>query len=131
MWNIELPKNERRVAQLQEKLREYYGRLGLKESVPKDPEPTVAVETIERKDTALSGIDTSKIGDDQIDTVYKLVILEQLLTKGAISGWIIIDQMKKLFGPRFKALQFETAFAVIIDYCRTGGARVKGGTGLR
>lgn len=134
MWDIKLPTDERRIIQLRVKLQEYCSRLKSPLGDASEQElATIEVET-DQKDvelTDLNKIDVSKMDAEQMDTVFKIVLLQRLLINGSISGWNIMKELAGHFGRKFNAQQYNQAFAVITDYCQTGGAKVKGGTGLK
>ncbi|MEK9134808.1 MAG: hypothetical protein AAB451_00665 [Patescibacteria group bacterium] len=66
----------------------------------------------------------------QMDTICKKTVLEQLLKNGQIKTWDISLEMAKTYGSGFNVDLFNNACGVIEGYCKTGGANLRGGTGL-
>lgn len=66
----------------------------------------------------------------QMHAICKKIILERLLKEGEINTWNLSLEMAKTYGSDFNLDDFNDACGVIDDYCQTGGANVKGGTGL-
>lgn len=98
---IVLPDSKERQEQLKAKLKEYQGRI--------DPYRHPAL---------------------QMGAICKKTVLERLLKDGKINTWELSEEMSKTYGLDFDAESFDNACAVIKDYCKTGGAHTKGGTGL-
>jgi len=61
----------------------------------------------------------------------KIEVLAELLRKGKVQTREFGRQLAKKYGSGFDFRACNTAFGVIDDYCKTGGANVVGGTGLR
>jgi len=101
---IRLPDDETRVEQLKRKLAEY------KERLRKHP---------------------FRAPEQQMDTICKIAILERLLEKKEASTWELSRELAKQYGSGFSGDWFNNACTVISDYCQTGGAHVRGGTGLK
>lgn len=98
-----LPEDKKRQKQLKIKLAEYKKRL--------DPYCPLEVEM-------------------QMDTICKITVLERLLQDGQIKTWDISLEMAKTYGSGFNVDLFNNACGVIEGYCKTGGANLRGGTGL-
>jgi len=98
---IELPEDETRKRQLEEKLQEYYSRIHL----------YIAPES-------------------QMDAICKAAVLERLLRNGSVDIAALRQELEKKFGTGFQLLSFINACLVIQDYCLTGGKNTRGGTGL-
>lgn len=99
---IIFPKDETRQQQLRDKLIEYRGRI----------DPYLAPER-------------------QMDTIYKIAILERLLHDGRVNIRELSRTMAKTHGSNFDVNLFNNACGVIEDYCKTGGKNLHSGTGLK
>ena len=99
---IVLPENETHKTQLRRKLEEYKGRV----------KPFRAPEL-------------------QMDTIYKMTVLERLLRDGQVNTWELSREIAKTYGSDFDGHAFNNACGVIEDYCETGGQNTNGGTGLQ
>lgn len=70
-----------------------------------------------------SRLNPSAPPEQQLDTVYKKAIATQVLVQGVVSKEEMRKQMLKKYGEGcFDEEAFENAWAVIRDYCLTGGA---------
>lgn len=98
---IILPEDPNRRRQLEAKLEEYKGRL-----------------------------DSDRHPGLQMRGICKKMILERLLRDGQVKTWDFSLELEKTYGPYFDLCDFDMACAVIKDYCETGGANARGGTGL-
>lgn len=98
---ISLPNDETRRKQLQKKLEEYRRRM----------QPYRAPEL-------------------QMENICKIAVLEKLLQNGQVNAWDFSREMAREYGPGFNTNDFSLACTVIDDYCKTGGANLRGGTGL-
>lgn len=98
---ISLPNDETRREQVQKKLKEYRGRM----------QPYRAPEL-------------------QMENICKIAVLERLLRDGQVNTWDFSRKLAEEYGSGFNSNDFSLACAVIDDYCKTGGANLRGGTGL-
>jgi hypothetical protein len=98
---IELPKDEAVVEKLRTKLEEYKTRL-----------------------------QNFKSPEQNIDTVCKVKVLETLLEAGTVDIPALEHEMEEEYGTGFSERAFMNACGVIEDYASTGGAYLRGGTGL-
>ena len=107
---IRLPRDKKRVADLQKKLAEYQ----------------------RRRSDHLSRMDAYKAPEIWFDTdsEHKIAVLSELIKKGRIGTWALSRRLVERFGIHFDVGAYERACTVIEDYCKTGGANVRGGTGL-
>jgi|SRR3989344_1564452 len=111
-FNLELPKNLDVIEALQRKFKEYKQRL--KEQLKEEGVASI-------KDA----IHTPRL----FDTVYKTKLMERLLAAGEIKPDIWED-LRNEYG-NIDGSNLNAAYAVIEDYVKTGGRKVKGGTGLK
>ncbi|MFH1780784.1 MAG: hypothetical protein ABH841_02170, partial [Candidatus Nealsonbacteria bacterium] len=65
----------------------------------------------------------------QMNTAYKIVILERLLRDGQVKISELVREMSEIYA-NFNIDNFQDACAVIDDYCKTGGKNLFDGTGL-
>lgn len=100
---IKLPTDPTRQNQLKEKLQEYKQRL--KNNAHRHPQL-------------------------QMGTICKLAILERLLEKKEVKTWDLSRELAEKYPESYKPHMFDSACAVIDDYCLTGGKNVHGGTSL-
>lgn len=98
---IVLPKDETRLQQLRDKYAEYRAR-----------------------------IDPNRDPKDQMGALCKRTVLANLLSEGEVETDEIRERMRKVHGDTFDERAFANACGVIDDYCRTGGAHIRGGTGF-
>lgn len=98
---IILPKSERRRKQLQAKLEEYKKR-----------------------------VESFRHPGAQMDTTFKIAVLETLLKNERVETWELSQQLASIYRGHFDLKAFDNACAVIKDYCKTGGKKARGGTGL-
>ena len=66
----------------------------------------------------------------QIKTIMKTVVLDRLLQEGRVQRTPLAGELAERFGSAFSQAAFANAWAVIGDYCATGGTQNRGGTGL-
>lgn len=104
---IRLPEDPIRKKQLELKLEEYARRLEEGDDAYRHPELQL------------------KLG---VDARYKHDVLERVLKNGSLNTWEYSRELGK--AGTFHASAFQTACAVIDEYCKTGGERCIGGTGL-
>lgn len=99
---IKLPKDKELVKNLQKKLKEYKKRL------------------------------KEKFSDlYRIDAICKIAVLEPLLQNGIVDTKNLLAELKR-GTPGFEpGDRLDNAYAVIKDYCETGGMNNHGGTGLK
>ncbi|MBU2638976.1 MAG: hypothetical protein KJ955_08440 [Nanoarchaeota archaeon] len=64
-----------------------------------------------------------------MDSLYKSLLLETLLTDGRVDVEAAREQLGKVEG-KVDEYYFTTAVTVIADYCATGGSNCWGGTGI-
>lgn len=98
---ISLPSDEARRKQLQKKLEEYRGRM----------QPYHAPEL-------------------QMENICKIAVLERLLRDGQVNAWDFSRELAEEYDSGFDSNDFSLACAIIDDYCKTGGANLRGETGL-
>ncbi|MBI2633076.1 MAG: hypothetical protein HYW78_01650 [Parcubacteria group bacterium] len=98
---LTLPDDVERVKKLKIKLKEYYKRLM----------PFKAPEL-------------------QLDTICKITILSRLLKEKEIRTRALYHELRIMYGDECEK-PFLNAIGVIDDYCKTGGATVQKGTGLK
>jgi len=98
---IVLTEDETRKKQLQNKLKEYKGRM-----------------------------DPHRAPELQMGTICKIAVLERLLRDRRVNTWDFSKEMVDIYGSGFRMREFNVACAVMEDYCKTGGANLSGGTGL-
>ena len=103
---IVLPQDQSTRKALEDKLKEYKGRIEEKYS-HLDPESMSAVTS--------SG--------------YKIAVLEELFKKGEVDCLKFSLELKEREG-FFNSIKYDKAVFVINDYCATGGSNVFGGTGF-
>lgn len=104
---IETPEDIELVKKLQNKFKEYRGRI--RNEIEQNPN---------RPAELLS------------DTQYKALILEKLLTEGEVNSDMRLEFGTK-FGGFLDMTELQKAWRVIEDYTKTGGKGIKGGTGLK
>jgi len=75
-------------------------------------------------------LDPYKAPELQMDTLCKIEVLKRLLKEGTINAEDLKKEMAQTYGSGFSEGTFLNACNVIEDYCLTGGANMKGGTGL-
>lgn len=110
---IVLPEDELGRRTLKDKLEEYRGRL---EEIKKQ-NPYMHPELIRRISGRGRGLG------------YRIDILESLLEHGELDTHQFSLELKKRDG-FFDVENYNTAVAIIDDYCKTGGKNITGGTGL-
>jgi|GEM_PF-2294453 len=116
---IKLPKDESRKAQLQRKLEEYKTRIKADRPLTRHPELHRIIQQAAWPQVA-----------------FCILILEALFEKGEVNTQnlsVDLSEKAKAAGGLWTtttAAAFETACAIIKDYCETGGAHTHGGTGL-
>lgn len=98
---IFLPMDEVRKQQFRDKLTEYKGRM----------HPYCAPEM-------------------QMNTICKINVMERLLRDGQVNTWELSREMVETYG-NIDVNEFNNACDIIDDYCKTGGANIHGGTGLK
>lgn len=98
---IVLSEDETRKKQLQNKLKEYRGRM-----------------------------DRYQAPELQMGVICKIAVLERLLRDGQVNTWDLSREMADIYGSGFRTREFNVACMVIEDYCKTGGMNLSGGTGL-
>ena len=109
-YKIVLPKDEVLKGKLERKLEEYKGRLEKLDDGYKHPE---------------------LIRRCNIDSEYKIAVLERLLADGEVNTHAVSLELHKKYGI-IDIEAFNNAAGVIEDYCMTGGIKnTYGGTGLR
>lgn len=106
MGIITLPQNDSIKKALEKKLLEYKGRLAEFEGVPLTEGSMVR----------------------QIDSVYKITIIEELFKKGEVDFKEMQTALNEKYG--FLADRYSESFFVINDYCTTCGQNTWGGTGF-
>ncbi len=111
---IVLPEDELGRRTLKDKLQEYRGRL---EEIKKQ-NPNMHPELIRRISVVGGGLG------------YRIDILESLLRDGELDAHQFSLELNRRDG-FLDVGGYNTAAAIVDDYCRTGGKNVKGGTGLR
>ncbi|OGZ20805.1 MAG: hypothetical protein A2654_00235 [Candidatus Nealsonbacteria bacterium RIFCSPHIGHO2_01_FULL_43_31] len=99
---IVLTEDATRKKQLENKLKEYKGRM-----------------------------DPYRAPEMQMGTICKIAVLERLLRDGQVNVWDLSVEMAKTYGSGFGTREFNVACAVMEDYCKTGGKNLSGGTGLK
>lgn len=99
---ILLPHDKKRVELLKKKLEEYRARI----------QPFAAPEA-------------------QMVNTMKIAVLELLLTEGQVDTWEFSRHLAEEYKTNFSVRAYANACSVIEDYCKTGGARCFGGTGLK
>ncbi len=67
--------------------------------------------------------------EEQISTVYKIAVAEQLVAAGEVDTNALAQKLAAKYG-FLDEIKFENACGVIADYVATGGRHVHGGTGL-
>jgi hypothetical protein len=93
--------------------------------------PSEKREQLEKKLLEYSGrLDPYKAPELQMDTLCKIEVLRRLLKEGTINTEDLKKEMARTYGSGFSEGAFLNACNVIEDYCLTGGANLKGGTGL-
>lgn len=113
---IRLPKDSDLVEKLKRKWIEYRGRVkNLREEL-RGENVYSAPEVLE------SELLTS-------DSFYKFAILTQLFLNGEVDTRVHFAQLSSKGS--FDSDNYNIAASVIDDYCKTGGEKVSGGTGLR
>ena len=91
----------------------------------------VRVEQLEKKLEAYKGIlDPWCPPELQMDTIYKITVLERLLRDGEVNAWELCLEMIDTYGSGLDVYKFNVACGVIDNYCKTGGKGNTGGTGL-
>lgn len=65
----------------------------------------------------------------QLDTIYKIAVLEPLLLDGVVDQDRVLESLKEKYGS-VDEQTFRNAWRVINDYVETGGKSLVGGTGL-
>ncbi len=68
--------------------------------------------------------------EEQISTLYKIAVTQALVEKGEVTKETLVKELETKYG-FLDAAAFGNAWGVIADYTETGGANVRGGTGLR
>lgn len=66
----------------------------------------------------------------QMDTICKIQVLERLLRDGSVNTYELSKELYDIYGSSLNGNSFNSACAVINDYCVTGGKQTNGGTGL-
>jgi hypothetical protein len=74
-------------------------------------------------------LETMKSPPAQLDTRYKIAVLEPLLESGVVDRAQVGEALHAAFGEVNESL-LDNAWSVIDDYARHGGLGLVGGTGL-
>jgi len=99
--------------------------------VPEDMSPLIRIEQAETRELLNAKLEEYKkrfnhmqAPEVQFDTVYKIAIVEELLKKGEVNTWVLLQELTKKYGT-FDKVIFESACSVIKDYVKTGGKNVR------
>ena len=100
-------------------------------------EPSSVIRIGERRDVLVNKLEEyrKRIGKhlspaDEIQLMYRIAILEELIKTGEVSADALLGQFMDTFRNVFNLRVFKEAYKIVKDYAETGGKNLVGGTGL-